>query len=487
MDAQDRPVSINQGPASSPSGRAFIFISFQSNFNHSVAMDPSNNTPFIFSEIPPNRRQSSARSFVTASRIGDRTSSGVSTTSITTPTASSMGHSSASPSSATRNQSFHQTFIENWIYKNSNQQEIVDDLHNEQDSDTDSNDLPPWASPRKPNTSWYKPNKSFNIAEVNEEEEEEENDNANSSIDMPHFLSSELSNDEKKEHDNAAWSLSFNEYSVMATNPTNLIPLSDDEQEEELTAEYKTASTALRSPDIIHRDIDQEYENELIELCKPHAAPSSHGITDDDSQDTIPYGEDDLDDGDTQPYNTDDEDTQPYNPDTQLTNQLEAPDSLPELPYEFPKDDFAFMPEFDDSDYVSPLASLNGDNETNYDNASLDALSPIPLPYDEEKQNDQSEDDLFDDITENDILQCEQEVALKMKHTHRAKRKAESPIPVAPESQIVRLDKKQIRTSIVKKPTTIDDYFLHPATINSQTGTIVSLFIHTQSLILTLL
>ena len=38
-------------------------------------MDMSN-TPITVSEIPPNGRQSSGRSFVTALRIGDRTSSG---------------------------------------------------------------------------------------------------------------------------------------------------------------------------------------------------------------------------------------------------------------------------------------------------------------------------------------------------------------------------------------------------------------------------
>ncbi|KAK4516400.1 SET domain-containing protein [Mucor velutinosus] len=442
-------------------------------------MDMPNDTPFTFSEIPPSRRQSSARSFVTASRIGDRTSSGVSTASITTPKTPSMGHLSTSPSSTTRNQSFHQTFIENWIYKTSSQQEPLEDSHNEQDSDTSCTDLPPWASPNRPTTSWHKPTKSFTLLEVNEEEE---SDNGNIGRGRASFLSDDHLDDEENEQESIEYPLAINEYSVMATSPTNLMPLLDDgfnenDQDEETTAEYKTASTTLRSPDIIHREIDLEYERELNELCKPHPAPSFHGNSLGDSQDTIPYGEDELDEGDTQPYDPEDEDTQshnsygedtqPYNPDTPLLgDQQEAPDSLPEIPYDVPKDVFPFLPEFDDSDYVSPLASLNGDNEAGNCSAAFDTSSPVLLPFDE---NEQTEDELFDDITESDILQCEQEVAFKIKHTSRGKRKAESPIPVALESQIVRLDKKQIRTSVVKKPTTIDDYFLHPSTINSQT------------------
>ncbi|OAD03152.1 hypothetical protein MUCCIDRAFT_162745 [Mucor lusitanicus CBS 277.49] len=385
-----------------------------------------------------------------------------------------MGPSLTSPASATRNRSFHQTFIENWISKTSSQQE--EELHNEQDSDTNSTDLPPWASPHRPTTSWHKPIKDFTLSEVDEK------DNGDNYEDPLSFLSDEpLNDDQEDDQDSTEYPLAINEYSVMATSPTNFMPLPNErfneyEEEEDTTAEYKTASTTLRSPDIIHREIDLEYERELVELCKPHRAPSFHGNNQDDSQDTIPYGDDELDEGDTQPCNSDDEDTQPYNPDDEdtqpynpitllLVDQQEAPDSLPEIPHDVPKDDFAFLPEFDDSDYVSPLASLNGDNEADHGNAALDTLSPIPQPC----GGDEQEDDLFDDITESDILQCEQEVALKIKHTTRGKRKAESPIPVAAESQIVRLDRKQIRTSIVKKPTTIDDYFLHPTTVNSQT------------------
>ncbi|KAL9551406.1 hypothetical protein MBANPS3_004281 [Mucor bainieri] len=472
-------------------------------------MDLPNDTPFTFSEIPPSRRQSSARSFVTASRIGDRTSSGVSTTSITTPTTSSMGPSSTSPSSAPRTRSFHQSFIENWIYKTaSSQQEPVENSHNEQNSDNSSNDLPPWASPDRPTAIWHKPRKSFTLSEV---EEMEENNNGNDDRDPLSFLSDgPFNDDEETGQGSTGYPLEVNEYSVMATSPTNFMPLPEnnfDQNDEDTTGEYKTASTTLRSPDIIHREIDLEYERELEELCKPHPAPSFHGNNQDESQDTIPYGEDDPDerdtqpcnsededtqpynpeDEDTQPYNPEDEDTQPYNPedadtqpynpenaDTQpyrpdtplMANQLEPADSPPEIPHDVSKDDFAFLPEFDDSDYVSPLASLNGDAEADGGKAAFNTLSPIPQPRDE---NEPAEDDFFDDITEGDILQCEQEVALKINHTNRGKRKAESPIPVAFESQIVRLDKKQIRTSVVKKPTTIDDYFLYPDTINSQT------------------
>jgi len=416
---------------------------------------------------------------------------------------------SPSPSSATRNQSFHQTFIENWIYKTSSQQETLEDLHNEQDSDTNSTDLPPWASPHRPTTSWHKPTKSFTVLEV---DEEEENGNGSSNIGLHSFLSGEFpDDDEEKGQEDTEYPLFVNEYSVMATSPTKFMPLpgdefdGDEQEEEETTADYKTASTTLRSPDIIHKEIDVEYEKELNELCKPHPAPSFRGSNQDDFQDTIPLGEDELDEDDTQPYNTDDEDTQPYNsddedtqpynsddkdtqlysPDTPLVvDQQKAPDSLSEIPHDVSKDDFPFLPEFEDSDYVSPLASLNGDSEADHRNTAFDASSPIPLPS---NQDEQAEDDFFDDITESDILQCEQEVALKIKHTTRGKRKAESPIPVALESQIVRLDKKQIRTSIVKKPTTIDDYFLHPTTVNSQTGMIVLFFTLTQSLLLTIL
>ncbi|GAN01104.1 hypothetical protein MAM1_0004d00535 [Mucor ambiguus] len=391
-----------------------------------------------------------------------------------------MGPSSTPPSSATRNRSFHQSFIENWIYKTtSSQQEPLEDLHNEQDSDTNSTDLPPWASPNRPTTSWHKPVKSFTLPEVDEVGEKSNGDN---NEDPPSFLSDEPLNDEESEQESIVYPLAINEYSVMATSPTNFILQPDDkydenEQEEDATAEYKTASTTLRSPDVIHREIDLEYERELNELCKPHPAPSFYDNNQDVSQDTITYGEDEVDEGDTQPYNStdedtqpynlDDEDTQPYKPDTPLVvDQQQAPDGLPEIPHDAPKDDFAFLSEFDDSDYVSPLASLNGDNEADNSNAALDTLSPIPQPRDKDEQ---TEDDLFDDLTESDILQCEQAVALKIKHSARGKRKAESPIPVALKSQIVRLDKKQIRTSVVKKPTTIDDYFLYPTTINSQT------------------
>ncbi|CAO3629849.1 unnamed protein product [Mucor fragilis] len=405
----------------------------------------------------------------------------VSTTSITTPTTPSMRLPPSSPSSATRNQSFHQTFIENWIYKTSSQQEALEDSLNEQDSDTNRTDLPPWASPHRPTASWHKPTKSFTVLEV---DEEEENGNGSSNIGLRSFLSGEFPDDdeEEKRQEDTEYPLFISEYSVMATSPTKFMPLpgdefDEDEQEEETTADYKTASTTPRSPDIIHREVDLEYEKELNELYKPHPAPSFHGNNQDDFQDTIPLGEGELDDEDTQPYNTDDEDTQPYNPDDKDTqpyspdtplvvDQQKAPDSLSEIPHDIPKDEFPFLPEFEDSDYVSPLASLDGDSEADNRNTAFDVLSPIPLPLD---QDEQTEVDFFDDITESDILQCEQEVALKIKHTNRGKRKAESPIPVALESQIVRLDKKQIRTSIVKKPTTIDDYFLHPTTINSQT------------------
>lgn len=383
-----------------------------------------------------------------------------------------MGYSSTSPSSAAHNRSLQQSFIENWIMKTSNQQ-TFDDIQNTQEELTDTgtyrSDLPPWASPHKPDSSWHKLRESFIIPEEDEEKETSNNfeDSFNS---LPNIIDDDQEKDEENLQYDNPHSFSVNEYSVMATT-TKFIPLSDEEEEEEeeITAEYKTASTTLRSPDIIHRQIDYEYENEVKELCKPHAAPSFIEINESDSQDTIPYEESETEDGDTQPYNADgeeEENTQPYNVDTQPYNQYKAPDNLPEIPYDIPKDEFALMPDLpdiiDDGDYVSPLVSATGDEDI-----VLDNLSPIPLPFENEEIQ---EEDLIDELTENDILQLEQEVALKINTTRKGKRKAVLPIPVAPESQIVRLDKKQIRTSIVKKPTTIDDYFLHPTTINDETG-----------------
>lgn len=391
-----------------------------------------------------------------------------------------MGHSSTSPSSVAHNRSLQQSFIENWIMKTSNQH-TFDDIQNEQEesaaTDINRSDLPPWASPRKPDSSWHKLRESFVISD--EEEKEESNNFEDSFNSLPNIIDDDDDQEKNEEslQNKNSYPFSENEYSVMATT-TKFIPLSDEEEKEEeeegeeTTAGYKTASTTLHSPDIIHKEIDHEYENEVKELCKPHAAPSFIEIVESDSQDTVPYGESETEDGDTQPYNADgeeteeEENTQPCYADTQPHNQYEARGSLPEIPYDIPKDEFVLMPDLldivDDGEYVSPLVSAAGDEDIVFDN-----VSPIPLPFENEEIQ---EEDLIDELTENDILQLEQEVALKINTTRKGKRKAVSPIPVSPGSQIVRLDKKQIRTSIVKKPTTIDDYFLHPTTVNDETG-----------------
>ncbi|KAI8645847.1 hypothetical protein BD408DRAFT_440602 [Parasitella parasitica] len=383
-----------------------------------------------------------------------------------------MGLLSTSPPSATRQ---HQTFIEDWLFTTSNQHNF-EHVNNEQEDDAvdaldaDSSDSPPWASSCKPNSYWHSSRKSVVIQQEKA-----------AAVSKAFYTKQE----ETEKHDDFS-QFSAIDYSITATtNP--IIPQpdgGDEEEEEEITAEYKTASTTLQEHD------------EIEELCRPHSAPCFNQPFEADSQDTIPYLADEVDDGDTQPYNADDEDqdTRPYYPDeedqdteaydpddaeevppqnigTLPYSQKAATDRLEEIPYEIPKDDFALvldMPDYiDDSDYISPLTSVNdaGDNDQN--NAEYDISSP-PMSLPSEKEEDVQED--FDDLTENDILQLEQQAAIKIKSTRKGKRRAASPVPVALESQIVKLDKKQIRTSVVKKPTTIDDYFLHSSAINSQTG-----------------
>ncbi|CEP10866.1 hypothetical protein [Parasitella parasitica] len=410
-----------------------------------------------------------------------------------------MGLSSTSPSSSTHQ---HQTFIEEWLFKTSNQQNF-ENVNNEQKNDAveavdaDISDSPPWASSCKSNSYWHSSTRSVGQQRKAEaaalavvEHQYQINENESSYRSIP----DSTDNNGEVEKNDGSPQFSTIDYSITAT-VNFMIPQPDegDEEEEEITAEYKTALTTL-----------EEYD-EIEELCRPHPAPYFNQLFDTDSQDTIPYLEDEVDGGedtqpynvhdedqdtqpynpyeedqDTQPYNADeeDQDTEPYDPDDEKQIPLDSFDTLPysqnrllEAPCGISKDDFALimdMPDCaDDSDYISPLASVHDAGDDYQNNNEYDISSPLmSLPSD--KDEDVQED--FDDLTENDILQLEQEAVIKIKSTRKGKRRAASPIPVAFESQIVKLDKKQLRTSVVKKPTTLDDYFSHPSAINSQTG-----------------
>ncbi|KAI9486379.1 MAG: hypothetical protein EXX96DRAFT_548827 [Benjaminiella poitrasii] len=208
---------------------------------------------------------------------------------------------------------------------------------------------------------------------------------------------------------------------------------------------------------------------------------------------------------DTAPYNPTDnmdysshssQDTLPYHFNDSASNDDNLPDTLlysDNLPINregspsFSTNDNIL---FSEDDLVMPPPNLFSSDEEELpleitEKNDHDIHIPTSTPtttVDIFKQKTQNEEDdlLNDDLTEDDILQLEKKATSEILYDQQSsysslssinsnsnKRRRRSPSPslssTLRESQLVRLDKKQVRNSIVKKPTTIDEFFLSSA------------------------
>ncbi|KAI7906835.1 uncharacterized protein BX663DRAFT_482541 [Cokeromyces recurvatus] len=202
-------------------------------------------------------------------------------------------------------------------------------------------------------------------------------------------------------------------------------------------------------------------------------------------------------------------DTAPYNPTDRIDYSNSSPDTLPYEVNDTIPNDVHDLPEplfssddlrkqesttlFNDrlsyheelvtsppSLYLSDedllLESMNKENDTSTPST---LATFVGLAKQTQQQQQQQEDDylLHDDLTEEDILQLEKQTTSITVHeqlllpkptlSSNTIKRRRSPSPLAShtlrESQLIRLDKKQVRSSIVKKPTTIDEFFLSSA------------------------